>query len=202
MYKIKFFLIIITLFILSSCCYEIEYKSIDEYKERVMTSGFGFYDVEIDHPKYLLPSNNYLDEYSYLEGNYYFYENSPFCDFVMEKHKPNRYLIILKYSENIYYEAKQFVLENIPIYMEKKYSINNYQFYINKNFMDRFDKNDLPQVPKWMTMVGYNDEKSIICFLGFNNSYPKLEDKYLNEFDNNFEDFIVQYYSEYYEFLD
>ena len=42
--------------------------------------------------------------------------------------------------------------------------------------------------------------KDVICFLGFSNSYPKLDEKYLTDLENNWQSFIEQYYGDYYDF--
>ena len=194
-----YLLLLIVPFILSGC-YEIKYNSLDEYKEYITNSKIGHSDFELDHPKYFLPTYTYLNDYTYLEGSYHFYSNSPFCDLDDKKQIPDRTLIVLKYDKDVYYEAKKCALDNIPIYEDKYYFYNNYQFYVNQNFMDSFDDKHRPEVPEWFTMVCYNDENNMICFLGFNNSYPKLDEKYLNDLDNNWISFIDTYYGEYYDF--
>lgn len=70
MYKIRIIFIFISLFILSSCCYATEKNSLDEYKNKIVSNEFGFSDIELDKPMYFLPSNTFLDDYEYLEGDY------------------------------------------------------------------------------------------------------------------------------------
>ena len=49
-------------------------------------------------------------------------------------------------------------------------------------------------------MACYNDFNNSLIFLSFYNSYPKLEDKYINDIKSNWVDFIEKYYGEYYDF--
>ena len=109
-------------------------------------------------------------------------------------------LLILKYEKSEYLEAKDYTLSNIPQYEEYFYTYNQYHFYVNKNFKDRYEKNQVPEMPHIFTMVCYNDEYNIIGFLGFSNTYPELDEKYINNLDENWTSFIDQYYGEYYDF--
>ena len=116
------------------------------------------------------------------------------------KQKPYRAQIVLKYSDEVYLDAKSFVLEKIWPYEDKLYFYNDYNFYINLNFMMHFLPNEAPKIPKWFTMVCYNDHNKFISFLGFCGAHLKLENKYLDDFFGNFESFIDEYYGEYYNF--
>ena len=198
----KFYLILISILLvfLTSCCYEIEKNDLYDYKQYISESGIGYSDVELDHPDYFLPSRTFLTDYEYLTGNFYYYENSPFCDTDEHKYKPDRSFISLTYNKETYCLAKANVLKNIAVYNEKYYHYNDYQFYINKNFMDSIDTQDSTKMPSWFTMVCYNDTNNTIIFLGFSQSYPKLDDKYLYNIDNNWGDFIKQYYGDLYNF--
>ena len=189
-------LLSVVLFVLSGCSYVIEYDSLDEYKEFIKKNGIGHSDMGLDSPEYFLPSDTFLEDYEYLEGNYYFYENGLFNN--MDQF-PDRTLITLKYDNEKYYEAKEGVLKNFPQYGECFYTYNNYQFYFNKNFIDRHYDEHPPEIFHWFTMACYNDENNMVCFLGFNKTYFK-DDKYLNDLDNNWEAFIDEYYGEYFDF--
>ena len=192
-------LIVLSCFGLTGCC-ETKMDSLEEYKHYISESKIGYSSKELDHPDYFLPTHTFLNDYEYIMGEYHYYEHNPFCEIVTDKLPPDRTLIVLKYSESTYQEAKECVLNNIPKYDNYYYTYNDYQFYINKNFMDRFDGNYYPQIPRWFTMVCYNDDNYMICFLGFCNSYPKLDEKYLTDLENNWKSFIDQYYGEWYSF--
>ena len=189
-------LLSVVLFILSGCSYVIEYDSLDEYKELIKNSKIGYSDFELDLPADFLPSDTLLDDYEYLEGNYYFYENG-LCNGRDEL--PNRTLITLKYDNEKYYQAKECVLKNIPQYGDCFYTYNNYQFYFNRNFMNSHYDEQPPEIFHWFTVACYNDENNMICFLGFLKIHFK-DDKYLNDLDNNWEAFIDEYYGEYFDF--
>ena len=68
--------------------------------------------------------------------------------------------------------------------------------------MDRYVDVSVPEIPNVFTMVCYNDDNNMICFLGFCKTYPELDEKYINNFEENFTSFIDQYYGEYYNFND
>lgn len=193
-------LFLLTLFMLTSCCYKTEYNSLEEYKKKINETGLGYSSFELDKPEYFLPGNTFLEDFSYLNGEYFFYENSAFCDICGNEKMPNRVLIALEYDTASYYDAKEFVISNIPKYENYSYSYNNYYFYMNGKFMERFSDDKLPEIPNWFTMVSYNDLNNMICFLGFHNSYPELPDKFLNDLQNNWESFIDQYYGEFFNF--
>ena len=58
--------------------------------------------------------------------------------------------------------------------------------------------------PRKFTMACFNDDINVLIFIGFY-SYIKFgssifEEKYLNNFEENFTSFIDQYYGEYYDF--
>ncbi len=193
-------LFLLTLFMLTSCCYKTEYNSLEEYKKKINETGLGYSSFELDKPEYFLPGNTFLEDFSYLNGEYFFYEKSAFCDICGNEKMPNRVLIALEYDTASYYDAKEFVISNIPKYENYSYSYNNYYFYMNGKFMERFSDDELPEIPNWFTMVSYNDLNNMICFLGFHNSFPELPDKFLNDLQNNWQSFIEQYYGEFFNF--
>lgn len=201
---IAIILLLVTLSVLLTGCGVSEVKSLDWYKEWLAARSFqfGFSDVGIDHPKYYLPSNTFLDDYTYLEGHHYYYETEDFNFLFNPNFMPDRSLIVLKYEETVYWQAKQCVLDNIPVFEDKYYTYGNYQFYVNKNFMDKFDYTAPARpIPEWCTMVCYNDANNTIGFLGFyKRAAYQLPEKYINDLENNWESFIDDYYGEYYDF--
>ena len=196
---IAIILLLVTLSFLLTGCDEVEINSLDKYKERIADHEFGFSDVEIDHPEYLLPSKTFLEDYPYLEGSFNYYDGGygMYLFLPKDKYKPDRVLIVLKYDENVYLQAKQSTLDNIPIFEDRIYSYGPYKFYINQNFMDRFENPN--SLISRCTMVCYNNENNTICFLGFTASY-QLPEKYINDLENNWTSFIDDYYGEYYDF--
>ncbi|MBR2985064.1 MAG: hypothetical protein IKC58_00485 [Clostridia bacterium] len=199
---IAIILLLVTLSILLTGCGVYEVNSLDEYKEKIAEDEYGFSEFEIDHPKYVLPSCTFLDDYIYLEGWYHFYENSLLNIFPLDDHMPDRSLIILNYQEQVYVQAKQCVLDNIPVFEDKYYTYGDYQFYVNENFMyDFHGESGAPYLLYWCSMVCYNDVSNTIGFLGFHkNSLHHLPEKYINDLENNWTSFIDEYYGEYYDF--
>lgn len=103
-----------------------------------------------------------------------------------------------KYEETVYIDAKQYMMDNIKQYNDKFYEYNNYIFYENSNKITS-DKGER-YFPNKFSMACYNDFNNSLIFLSFYNSYPKLEDKYINDIKSNWGDFIEKYYGEYYDF--
>ncbi len=198
MKKLILCLLLIVPFILTGCsCEIIEYSSFDRYKERIESKGVGYSDLELDWPRYLLPSDTFFNDYEYIDSTFYFYEHQWFfCCRDGIKSMPAKVLIVLQYEEEIYLEAKACVLENIPVYRDKYYTYNNFQFYGNQNF---YDINGHLDVPYFFTMVGYNDTTHTLCFIGFHDGNPK-EEKYYEDIDAHWTEFIDQYFGEYYDF--
>ena len=199
---IAIILLLVTLSILLTGCGVVEINSLDRYKEWVSETTFGFSEVEIDHPKWFLPSYTFLDDYIYIEGNFYYYSTEDLHFLINKDFMPDRSLLTLKYEESVYLQAKQCVLDNILVFEDKYYTYGNYQFYVNKNFMDKvnYTAPDRP-LPERCTMVCYNDENNTICFLGFyKRAAYQLSEKYINDLESNWTSFIDQYYGEYYDF--
>ena len=194
-------LLLIMLSILLAGCRVHTVDSLDRYKEWVSKVTFGFSDFGTDDPNHVLPSCTFLDDYAYLEGHYHFYETDTFNFLINPDLMPDRSLFVLKYGESVYIQAKQCVLDNIPVYESKYYAYGNYQFYVNKNFMDYFHSESTPPYLLYFcSMVFYNDENSTIGFLGFRESGYQLPEKYINDLESNWTSFIDQYYGEYYDF--
>ena len=187
-------------FSFAGCVAPMEYYSLEDYKEKIARSDLGYSDLELDRPEDFLPSQTFLQDFTYLMGEFYLFERSAFEDFFISEPRPSKSFLMLNYEESVYLEAKAFVLQNIPVYEDREYSYGDFQFYVNENFMDNFKSTETPALPKWFTMVCYNDTNNTICFLGFCNAYPKLDDKYMNDLDNNWESFIDTYFGEYYDF--
>ncbi len=188
------FLLIVPL-ALTGCsfCDTIEYFSLDEYKEKIAGDGIGYSDYEVDLAVYILPSITFLDDYAYIDSTFYFYEHLSFWFFCRHEAENSKTLIVLQYEEEVYWEAKACVVENIGVYQDTYYTYNNFQFYGNQKFKNF-------EIPHWFAMVGYNDTTQTICFLGFYDRYPKIEDKYYEDIDAHWTEFIDQYFGEYYDF--
>lgn len=104
-------------------------------------------------------------------------------------------MLALKYDEVIYEDAKQTMLEKIKPYGDKFYQYNDYTFYVN-SWLSFFHEH--------FTMACYNDENHTLIFIGLYSGTlagPScLEEKYLEDIEGNWKDFIDQYYGAYYDF--
>lgn len=170
------------------------YDSLPDYIERMSINSPGYSSLSIDHPDYFLPSRTFFKDFEYIEGEFYFYEESPFN---LKTYFPARSLLVLKYDESIYPEAKEYMLENIPMAGDCFYTYGNYVFYRNKNFIDDSSPSGFPD---YFVMACYNDEKQMLCFLGFYIENLKMDDKYAEDIYGNWPSFIDEYYGEYYDF--
>ena len=201
MKRLYLLLSIITLFSLTSCDNDYEKKSLDEYIERINEYEFGFSNTGIDTPKYFLPSVSFFDDYEYIDGSYFYHDDSFFKS--LSNNKTAEIAIVsIKYNENFYLDAKEEMLEKIQPYNNKFYEYGDYYFYENSNYFELSvsERN----FPRHFTMACFNDENNVLIFIGFysylNFSSSIFEEKYINNFDENFTSFIDQYYGEYYDF--
>lgn len=194
-------LLILIIFGLTSCCQDLEKNSLDEYISCISKNKCGFSSKSIDYPDYFLPSSSFLDDYNYLEGNYYWRQDDPLRGLFTTKVQPEIVLLYVKYDENTYHNAKEFMLEKIKPYNNKFYIYNNYVFYENSN---RIKLEGTRSFPKDFTMACYNDENYTLVFIGLYSGTlagPScLNKKYLNDIENNWNSFIDTYYGKYYDF--
>ena len=197
---ISFILIICMSLGLTSCYQDLERNSLDEYIAGISKgnegSKCGFSSVGIDDPDEFLPSSSFLNDYKYLEGTFFWREDDLLRGvFSTDGVFPEISLLALKYDETIYEDAKQTMLETIKPYDDQFYQYNDYNFYVN-SWPSFF--------PEHFTMACYNDENHTLIFIGLYSGTlagPScLEDKYLEDIEGNWKDFIDQYYGAYYDF--
>lgn len=195
-------IILIIVFSLSliSCYQDLERNSLEDYTAHVDRSGFGYSSVEIDEAECFLPSNTFLHDYTYIEGDFYWREDDPLRALFTTNVRPEISFLRLKYKEDVYYSAKEFMLEEIEPFNDKFYTYNDYVFYENSNFI----KSKSRDFPDHFTMACYNDEMHTLIFIGLYSGTlagPScLEEKYLNDIENNWKSFIDTYYGEIYDF--
>lgn len=199
---VNIILIVLYLIGLSGCYQDLKKDSLDEYIIHINKNEHGYSETEIDHPKYFLPTTTFLEDFLYLNGFYYWREDDPLRGVFSSKVNPEISFLKLTYEENDYLEAKGEMLRNIESYNNKLYSYNEYIFYENTNFVNI--KYESSHLPEHFTMACYNDYKFTLIFIGFCSitisARPCIDEKYINNFDENFTSFIDQYYGEYYDF--
>ena len=195
------FLVLFVCLGLTSCYTDLEENSLEEYIDFINRNKCGYGSTSIDNPQFLLPSISFFQEYNYIDGSFYWREDDPLRGTFTTDVRPEIALLYLKYEEDIYYEAKQEMLEKIKPYNDKFYLYNNYVFYENSNYIDVFGANSFP---KSFTMACYNDENQTLIFIGLDSGTVAgpscLEEKYLEDIESNWEDFIRQYFGQHYDF--
>ncbi|MBR1955504.1 MAG: hypothetical protein IKC58_00160 [Clostridia bacterium] len=169
-----------------------ERNSLEEYIEQIKANKVGYSSIELDMPSNFLPNISFFDEYNYIDGGYYWYVH-----FAFYNPAPEIAILHLKYDESTYYEAKQYMLDSMELFEDKFYTYNDYTFYKNKKFDEHING---ATFPKEFTMACYNDANHTLVFLGFFAGNYNLEEKYLDDIEGNWMDFIDQYYGEYYDF--
>ena len=203
MKKVLFLLVIISIILsLSSCfhSYDVYIDSLDQYREEIAENRyeFGFSDAEIDAPAYFLPSDTFISDFDYIEGSYHYYYEYWVREIFGSVRQPEISLLVLEYEEDVYLEAKDFMLKNIEAYDDTRYIYGSYCFYENLKFAN-FQPSRL--FPKWFVMAGYNDNKHILVFLGFENG-RNMKEEYRYNLEDNWTSFIDEYYGKYYDFSD
>lgn len=179
---------------LTSCNEPIVCDSLEEYIESVERYKLGYSSLELDHPKYLLPSDSFFSDYTHSNGGFYLYENSLFGD------EDCKSILWLQYSPEVYIEAKTS-LNDIIAQSKRSYSYGDYSFFLHHNFYE--DGEGSGTYPAWFTLAGYNDTTYTLFFLGFY-LYPSrfhMSSEELNALmEPDFGKFLNTFYSEQYNF--
>ena len=195
-------LIISCCLVLTSCYQDREENSLEDYIVYIERNKCGFSSGGIDSPQYFLPSISFLNDFAYTEGGYHWQEDDIFRGLLTTNVRPEIAILYLKYSEDVYNSAKQTMLEEIAPYNDKFYEYGNYMFYENSNEINSDGTRTFPKYK--FTMACYNDEKCILIFIGMYSGTlagpSSLDKKYIVDIEGNWEDFIDQYYGEYYDF--
>ena len=162
---------------------------ISVYKEEVETYGFGYSELAIDAPGLFTPSSTFLRDFEYIDGAFYLYIQGFFDS------NPERALLIIKYDQEVYESAKTCMLENFEPFGNKFYVYNGYYFYDNNDYLYK------QSLSSDFTAACYNDEKQVLCFLGFCDVYHyDFHEKYEYGKEEKWPEFIDQYYGEWYDF--
>ena len=101
---------------------------------------------------YLIP-DNFLEEFDYVENKFYRYTNEHGFDFGdMDKN-----LIYLGYSDEVYEEAKNYILTEMDLNLSDEKIYNGYTFYMN--YAQEHATGHQEIFPYECNMAGYNDSK-------------------------------------------
>lgn len=194
-------LLIACVITLTGCYNDLEETSLNDYIASINKYSVGFSDVEIDLPDFFLPNSTFIEDYDYIDGVFYWRADDSLRGLYTTNVRPEISLLALKYDENVYIEAKSFMLEKISPIDKELYAYNGYIFYQNPNFIKFWGEGRFPQ---FFTMASYNDEKHTLLFIGMYSwtfAGPScLEDRFLNDPKGNWEEFIETYYGDIYDF--
>ncbi len=126
------------------------------------------------------------ETYEYIEGDYYF-SSYQFLPFAIQESS----LIYLVYTDAIYEEAKQFVIDHFEMSSDlHTFTYNDYTFYTVIVW----------EFPLHHTLLAYNDEKNTLVFMGFYISSPlSNRDQEILQMlvDGDIEPFLKEYFSFY-----
>ncbi len=133
-----------------------------------------------------LVSEDFLTSFEYGENKFYcsIYEPFLFLD-VFDKA-----LMYLEYSDDVYEEAKNYILTEMDLDLSQEKSYNGYVFHFNKDHRIIF--------PYEYLMAGYNDSKNRLVFLGLCAGIGKHPELECGETD--FGKYLQIVYGEFYDF--
>ena len=176
MKKILIFCLAIIVLAMSCSCAPIEIHGINNFNINDSSTGL---NVK------LLPNDNFLSDYKYIEGNYYFFDKE---DWVWGFEKT---IVYLSYSSEEYVAAKEYCLNNLDLSKTNEYKYAGYIFIENISmFTDTY--------PKQFNMFGFNDVECTLMFLGYFNGNPN--DKTIQLAHTDWGTFLEMNFSEYYTF--
>ena len=189
--QLLFILLSIIVAMSFSSCSITSYSGLDYYAANY--KNIGDFELTLD---LVYNDSLFLEEYAYSGGNFYFEKQF----LVYEK-----VILYLEYDINTYHAAKNAVMENTTLDKSRTYSFSGYVFYENMALPISHGHvedghNTMPF--KWFNLVGYNDEKHTIIFLGAqlspeNSNNPE---KYRISDEEEMVDFIINEYSQWYTF--
>ena len=142
----------------------------------------------------------FLEEFKYTNGDFYYKDEFWTC---------TKALLYLSYDNETYTNAKNAVLENTPLYENEVYEFNGYVFYENLAMpihKGNIDNEQNIRKYQYFNMVGYNDKKQTLFFLGAHISpencffNKEKRDLYTINSPEKLINFIVYEYSEWYSF--
>ena len=186
--KNKFILIVFLslVFIFSSCNTSIYIEGIDNYSPANSSTGIS---------KTLIPTQDFIKKFQYIDANYYYYDTGVWADSVVE-----RELMYLEYNETEYQKAKEFTYSNVLVDKNVQFYGKGFDFFINLSEYDTSIENieSSYKFPYRFNMIAHNDEKKTLVFIGFNCDIEKDYEVY-GLTNGQFEVFLDRHFS-FYEF--
>lgn len=189
-----FFAVAILFGVAVSCdkIWEFHLHGLDEYAPETSSIGLS---------SHLLPSETFLEDYSYVAGDYYYEDYGPFKEW-------ERLLLWLQYDAEEYQRAKEFCLTEMTFREEPLGDCGKYTFYENMDYAEaaytyssdsdyRYYITEENKIfPYVFTAFSFNDEKQILIFMGFGTGVKEKTEaeKY---YDQGFESFVKYYFPMY-----
>lgn len=163
------------------------------------SSGYihGIESFAIDYPSdyelnvYIIPSEDFLKEFEYLNADYSF----SFCyEGIINWHDTEASAILIKYTPSIYERAKDFCFRNMMLSNTPIVEYEGFVFYDNIELAVAQERYHTVHVfPKYFNSFAYNDNTNELLFLGYYNSDLTSEDS--KNVLSNWNDFIENNFS-------
>ena len=173
--------------VLLSACTPIQKNGLENFEK---------YDCTFELTANLFPSDDFIQKYDYVQGDYQYFDN---CDLWWGYSKA---FARLTYTPEVYEVAKQhcldsFVLSEKHTYRNSQYVFTEHLCYKSKNEAgERVLESDFP---RHFNMFGYDDETCTLFFIGYYNGDPNSAERKLAQTD--FYSFLSKVYGEYYSFV-
>lgn len=141
----------------------------------------------------LFPSNDFLQQFAYEEGDYQYYFNGKLVGGQATA------FAVLKYDAEQYQAAKEYCVQQFEPTDEHQYQVGNFVFqehlcHNGKNSEGKY----VPSChyPKIFNMFAYNDSEHTLLFIGFySDADPSITSLALTDFPAFYEQYFGQYYS-------
>ncbi len=157
---------IVLLFLLSSCT-PLEKHGIE---------NFNMNTCSVSLTANLFPSENFLSLYKYENGDYHYCDENDWAWGYVTA------FACLKYTPEVYGQAKSFCMQNFTFCEDHQYDYNDYHFAEHLCYTEMDEKGDRQiacQYPKQFNMFAYHDEECTLIFLGYYNGEPDAQEKQL-----------------------
>ena len=149
-------------------------------------------DAENGLNTYLLPNETFIDQYSYIYGDYMYYKKNE----LSEKGSYELSLVYMGYTNEDYPKAKQHCLDTMNLSDTNIKEYKSFTFYENMSLPEQLGSvvnGENINYPNHFNMFGYSDSKNQLMFFGF---YTQDDDVDTTDFDA----FMKKYFGLYYEF--
>ncbi len=141
------------------------------------------------------PVPHFLSLYEYEEGDFHYSDSWKYG-------ADTRAFAYLKYSPEIYSEAKAYCLDTFYFCDVHQYEVNGYLFseHLREDYFDSNGDQILAcRIPRYFNMFGFNDQNYTLVFLGYYNSNFNVQEDPFGE--TGFSAFLDARFSEYFDFF-